>query len=194
MLCAIFVVLFVVYLYKHLFTISYSVCVTCYTHSPVAYLPTIGIDQLEKALKEHPNTPISNIRIYNKGRTTVGHFCVNNIAARDYFLRQVVNLKIDTQHCPLEESITNFLQHKTLIASNLPLSQALWKHISKPISLPAKKPEINQSSSISPSNQSSKTQSHKTQPSSSTQHTSPTSKGTKEKQQSSSTARKQPPG
>ena len=82
----------------------------------------IGIDQLEKALKEHPNTPISNIRIYNKGRTTVGHFCVNNITARDYFLRQVVNLKIDTQHCPLEESITNFLQHKTLIASNLPLT------------------------------------------------------------------------
>ena len=35
-----FVVLFIVYLYKHLFTIFHSVCVTCYTHSPVAYLPT----------------------------------------------------------------------------------------------------------------------------------------------------------
>ena len=81
-----------------------------------------SIDQLKKALKEHSNTPISNIRIYQKGRTTIGHFCGNNIITKNYFLRQVVNLKIDTHHCPLEESITNFLQHKTLITSNLPLT------------------------------------------------------------------------
>ncbi|HYJ01232.1 MAG TPA: reverse transcriptase family protein, partial [Nitrososphaeraceae archaeon] len=83
----------------------------------------LTIEQLSEILEIIAGDNISNIRIFKDKRPITAHFSVNSALLRDFFLHNIINLKInDTTFCPLEESAVNFVEPNSIYISNLPVN------------------------------------------------------------------------